>query len=114
MEAVAHQPRDLPSAEEKRRQQHRQKRLLGKVGEHEDRLLAAGVFSEITLDQFRVAFRQVERDTLGFRGARDEQENEGERLHNNSPARDKSEPHAALSAHDFLKVSRADGMYART
>src|ERR1019366_10795284 len=107
MESVAHEPRNLPSAEEKCCQQHRDERLLGKVGQHEDRLLAAGVFDEIPLDQFRLALWQVERNALGLRSARHEQEKEGEWLRENCPAWQKSEPHTALPAHNFLQVQGA-------
>ncbi len=45
---------------------------------------------------------------LDLRSARHEQENEGERLRENCPARQKSEPHAALPAHNFLQVQGAE------
>jgi len=70
--------------------------------------LETGIFGEVAEDQLGLALRQVKWHALGFRGAGRQQKNERERLRENSPSRQKSEPHSALSAHDFLQIECAE------
>src|ERR1700722_2527401 len=107
MEAVAIEPRYLPSAEEKSRREHRDEDDFGKVAHHEDGLLAARIFGEITGDEFGLGFGKVEGDALGLGHPGDHQEDERDRLKQDAPARDEAEPDAALMAADGLQVEGA-------
>ncbi len=74
METVAHEVRHLPAAEKQRGNQSRRGNDLGELAGEEHEKLAARVFYVIAGDQFRLAFRQIERYSLGLGDCRSEEQ----------------------------------------
>ena len=64
--------RAQPAAREEDRGQHRDQDHVGVFGEEEQRERDAGIFHVEAGDDFRFAFGDVERRTIGFGDARDE------------------------------------------
>src|SRR5512145_3186701 len=101
MKPVRHQVGNLPAPKEQRCHKSSDQNRFHKVGQHEQAELHAAVLDEEP-NNLRLAFRQVEWDTLGFGDPGNKKENAAQRLNDEAPLWDYTPQQLALGADNFL------------
>src|ERR1041384_8854450 len=84
----------IPTAEEDRRRQHRDREHVDVLGHKEEGKLQGAVFRVEARDEFRLSFGKIKRHAVRLGNGRDQIDDEAERLEENVPL--KSMPAALL------------------
>ncbi len=101
VQAVAEQERQVPTAEEERREQRARRDDRDVLREENIGELHAGVLGEVAGDDFALTLRQIEGNALRFGDRRREEQEERERLDEDAPGV------FALPAHHLVEPERA-------